>query len=72
MLSVEESIPVLIQALQSTLVRKEAAEALSALGSKAAIPPLFELFKKEQDENIRFYVKDTLTRLGWNPNRVRL
>jgi len=68
----DRAIPVLIQALQSTLVRKEAAEALIALGNKAAIPPLFELFKKEQDENIRFYVKDTLTRLGWNPNRVRL
>lgn len=67
----DRAIPVLIKALQSTLVRKEAAEALKAFG-KAAIPPVLELFKKETDENIRFYVKDTLTGLGWSPNRVRL
>ncbi len=67
----DQTIPVLIQALQSTLVRKEAAEALAAFG-KAAIPPLVTLYKKEPDENIRYHVKETLTRLGWNPNRMRL
>lgn len=66
-----KAIPVLMTALQSTLVRKEAAEALSAFG-KAAVPPLVEQFKKEPDENIRYHLKETLTRLGWNPNRIRL
>ena len=67
----EQAIPILINALQSTLVRKDAAEALTAFG-KSSIPPLVELFKKEPDENIRYHVKETLTKLGWNPNRVRL
>jgi len=67
----ERAIPVLVNVLQSTLVRKEAAEALTSFG-KAAISPLVELFKTERDENIRYHVKGTLTRLGWNPNRVRL
>ncbi|MDT7042724.1 HEAT repeat domain-containing protein [Candidatus Nitronereus thalassa] len=67
----DQAIPVLILALQSTLVRKEAAEALSVFG-KAAIPPLVEQFKKEPDENIQYHLKETLTRLGWNPNRIRL
>ena len=64
-------IPVLINALQSTLVRKEAAEALTAFG-KTAIPPLVERFRKEPDENIRYYLKETLMKLGWSPNRVRI
>lgn len=64
-------IPVLIKALQSTLVRKDAAEALTAFG-KTAIPPLVERFRKEPDENIRYYLKETLTQLGWSPNRVRI
>lgn len=67
----DQAIPILIQALRSTLVRKEAAEALTAFG-KPAIPPLVEVFKKEPDENIRYHVKETLTCLGWNPNRIRL
>ena len=67
----EQAIPVLITALQSTLVRKDAAEALTAFG-KAAIPPLVEIYKKETDENIQYHVKGTLAKLGWNPNRVRL
>ena len=67
----EQAIPVLINALRSTLVRKDAAEALTVFG-KLAIPPLVELFKKESDENIRYYIKETLMKLGWNPNRVRL
>ena len=67
----EQAIPVLINALRSTLVRKDAAEALTVFG-KLAIPPLVELFKKESDENIRYHIKETLTKLGWHPNRVRL
>lgn len=64
-------IPVLVNALQSTLVRKEAAEALGTFG-KAAIPPLVEQLRKEPDENIRYYLKDTLKSLGWSPNRVQI
>jgi HEAT repeat protein len=67
----EQAIPILINALQSTLVRKDAAEALAAFG-KPAIPPLVEVFKQELDENIRYHIKETLTKLGWNANRVRL
>jgi HEAT repeat protein len=67
----DQAIPVLIMALQSTLVRKEAAEALSVFG-KAAISPLVELLKKEPDENIQYHLKETLTRLGWSANRIRL
>ena len=66
-----EAIPVLVHSLQSTLVRKEAALALEAFGDEA-IPPLLHRLREETDENIRFYLKETLSRLGWNPNRVRL
>jgi len=64
-------IPILIQALQSTMVRKNASEALTAFG-KTAIPPLVDRLRKEPDENIRYYLKETLTQLGWSPNRVRI
>ena len=46
-------------------------QALTAFG-KFAIRPLVEVFRKEPDENIRYHIKETLTKLGWNPNRVRL
>ena len=70
-LQATEAIPVLIEALQSTLVRKEAALALTAFGERA-ISPLVSRLREETDDNIRFYMKETLSRLGWNPNRVRL
>ena len=70
-LQAPEAIPVLINALQSTLVRKEAALALSAFG-EPAISQLVGRLGEETDDNIRFHVKETLSRLGWNPNRVRL
>ncbi|MEC4675176.1 MAG: HEAT repeat domain-containing protein [Nitrospirota bacterium] len=70
-LNAPEAIPVLINALQSTLVRKEAALALTAFGDRA-IPQLVSRLREETDDNIRFHVKEALSSLGWNPNRVRL
>lgn len=66
----DEAVPVLIKALQSTLIRKEAGDALVQFGQKA-VAPLVSQLKHEQDENIRYHVTDTLKQLGWNPNRVR-
>ena len=67
----DEAIPLLITALQSTLIRNEASEALVQFGQKA-VAPLVSRLKREQDENIRYHIKETLTQLGWNPKRVRL
>ncbi len=67
----EEAIPLLITALQSTLIRNEASDALVQFGQKA-IAPLVRQLQREQDENIRYHIKETLTQLGWNPKRVRL
>ena len=67
----EEAIPLLVTALQSTLIRNEASEALVQFGQKA-IAPLVSRLQREQDENIRYHIKETLTQLGWNPKRVRL
>ncbi len=65
------SIAVLIQALQSTLVRQEASDALVQFG-QPAIAPLVKQLQRERDDNICYHLQETLTRLGWNPNRVRL
>jgi HEAT repeat protein len=65
------AIPTLLEALKSTLIRVEAAQALTRFG-KAATSPLIEMYKKETDDNIRFHVKETLARLGWRPNQYRL
>jgi HEAT repeat protein len=62
-------IPTLIGALQNTLVRAEAALALSSFG-QAVIPFLLEVLKKEQDDNIRYHLSETLGRVGWRPNRI--
>ena len=67
----EEAIPLLVTALQSTLIRNEASEALVQFGQKA-IAPLVSRLQREQDENIRYHIQETLTQLGWNPKRVRL
>ncbi len=67
----EEAIPVLVAALQSTLIRNEASEALVRFGQKA-IAPLVSRLQQERDENIRYHIRETLTQLGWNPKRVRL
>ena len=65
------AIPTLREALKSTLIRVEAAEALTHFG-KAAVSPLIEMYKTETDDNIRYHVKETLARLGWRPNQIRL
>ena len=65
------AIAILIQALQSTLVRREAGAALAQFG-QPAIAPLVKQLQRERDDNICYHIRDTLTRLGWNPNRVRL
>ncbi len=67
----EEAVPLLVTALQSTLIRNEASEALVRFGQKA-IAPLASRLQHEQDDNIRYHIKETLTQLGWNPKRVRL
>ncbi len=67
----EAAIPLLMTALQSTLIRNEASEALVQFGQKA-IAPLVRQLQREHDDNIRYHIKETLTQLGWNPKRVRL
>ena len=67
----ERAIPTLQQALKSTLIRVEAADALTRFG-KTAVSPLVAMYKAETDDNIRFYVKETLARLGWRPGQIRL
>ena len=66
----EGTIPTLIAALQNTAIRAEAAAALVAFG-RPAIPSLLDVFKKEQDENILFHVKDALAQLGWRQEAKR-
>ena len=64
------SLPILIGALQNTLVREEAAHALVAFGPPA-IPLLVDVLRKEKDENILYHVKESLRALGWRPNRIK-
>ncbi|RMH32249.1 MAG: HEAT repeat domain-containing protein [Nitrospirae bacterium] len=70
-LGVPDTLPVLIQALRLTPIRSEAAKALILFG-KAAVPSLIQMLKTEQDENIRYHVKETLAQLGWRPGQIRL
>jgi HEAT repeat protein len=65
----ETTIPVLIDALQNTVIRAEAATALVAFG-QPAIPPLIGVLKKERDDNILFHAREALAQLGWRPNRI--
>lgn len=64
------ALPTLIGALQNTLVREEAAQALVAFGPPA-IPLLLDVLRKEKDDNILFHVKESLHQLGWRANRIR-
>ena len=64
----EGSIPTLVGALQNTLVREEAAEALVAFGDRA-IPALLQVMRRERDENIQYHVKQALAKVGWRANR---
>jgi HEAT repeat protein len=65
------AIPALIQALQSTLLRPEAAEALTQFG-QAAVNPLLKLLKTTKNDNLRRHVLESLSHLGWRPGQIRL
>lgn len=65
----EVAVPTLLKALRDTVTRAEAAAALSRFGSKV-VAPLLTIMKQESDENIRFYVKDTLANVGWRAGRI--
>ena len=66
-----QAIPVLIQALHSTLLRQEAAEALTHFGSPAKTP-LLQLLKTTKNDNLRRHVLESLSHLGWRPGQIRL
>ncbi len=66
-----QAIPTLIQALQSTLLRPEAAEALAQFG-QASVHPLLKLLKTTKNDNLRRYVLECLSHLGWRPGQIRL
>ncbi len=63
------SIPSLIVALRNTVTRSEASASLAKFGP-AIIPSLLPMLTREQDENVRYYVRETLTAVGWRPGRV--
>lgn len=65
----ETAIPALIAALRYTVTRSESSAALTRFG-QPAIPFLLEVIKKERDENIVYYAKEALTRLGWRAGRI--
>jgi HEAT repeat protein len=66
-----QAIPTLIQALHSTLLRPEAAEALAQFG-QAAVNPLLKLLKTTKNDNLRRHVLESLSHLGWRPGQIRL
>ncbi|MDR4464750.1 MAG: HEAT repeat domain-containing protein [Nitrospira sp.] len=65
----DQAIPSLVAALEPTATRAEAASALTRFGSKV-VPLLIPLLTQSQDDNLRFHVRETLTHVGWNPNRM--
>ncbi|SLM46955.1 conserved protein of unknown function [Nitrospira japonica] len=65
----EAAIPSLIRALRHTITRADAAGSLAYFGSKV-IAPLLTMLSQETDENLRFHVNETLTKVGWRPGRV--
>ena len=69
MIGDEAAIPSLLKALRQTVTRADAATALTRFGSKV-VAPLLTVMKQEHDENIQFYIKDTLANVGWRSGRV--
>jgi HEAT repeat protein len=69
MIGDEAAIPLLVKALRQTVTRADAAMALTRFGSKV-VAPLLTVMKQETDENIQFYIKDTLANVGWRSGRV--
>jgi len=65
------AVPILLQALRNTLLRQEAAEALTHFGA-AAKTPLLQLLKTTKDDNLRRHVLESLECLGWRPGQIRL
>lgn len=65
----EAAIPTLVDALGPTSTRSDAAAALVRFGAKT-IPFLLPLLNGQQDENVRYHVKETLALVGWRPGRV--
>ena len=63
------AIPSLLVALRNTITRSEAAAALTRFGP-AVIPSLLPMLAKDQDENVRYHVRETLTAVGWRPGRL--
>ena len=63
------AIPSLMKALQYTVTRAEAADALTRFGS-TAIAPLLALLARESDDNIRYHVKEALAKVGWRAGRI--
>jgi HEAT repeat protein len=66
-----QAIPTLIHALQNTLLRREAAEALTQFG-QTAVNPLLQLLKSTKNDNLRHHVLESLAHLGWRPGQIRL
>ena len=66
-----QAVPVLMEALASTLLRQEAAEALTHFGA-AAKTPLLQFLKTTQSDNLRRHVLESLSHLGWRPGQIRL
>ena len=69
MIGDEHAIPSLLKALHQTVTRADAAAALTKFGSKV-VAPLLTIMTQESDENMRFHVKDALTKVGWRPGRI--
>jgi HEAT repeat protein len=65
----DSAIPSLMNALRQTVTRADAAVSLARFGSKV-IAPLLTVLSQETDDNIRFHVKETLTKVGWRPGRI--
>lgn len=65
----ETAVPALVAALESTFTRQEAAMALAKFGI-AVIPHLLPLLTRSSDDNLRYYVKETLALVGWRAGRV--
>jgi HEAT repeat protein len=65
----EAAIPTLLKALEQTATRADAAAALVSFGSKV-IAPLLTIMTQTSDDNVRFHVKDALTKVGWRAGRI--
>jgi len=65
----EAAIPTLLKALDQTATRADAAAALVTFGSKV-IAPLLTIMTQTSDDNVRFHVKDALTKVGWRAGRI--